>query len=546
MSDRTPELSVLIATHDRREMLLRCLGELDAQTLSAERFEIVVAIDGSTDGTAAAVRELALGPAVEVLELPKTGKAGVLNAAIEAARGDVCLFLDDDVIPSAGLVGEHLAAHLADRRTIGIGALTQVAPKRRDPYAETFAANWNARYAGLEAGSVDWGDVYGGNFSAPRADLLAVGGIDPELPAIEDLELGYRLWRHGCTPRYLPAATAVHDDDKPGAKVLAAEERYGAFCSRFVRKHPGTRRKLLGWFNEATAHEVLLRRLAIALRVPPARLVPLGNRLPRGARDLWFGFVHRYAFWHGALAEVPRAERRQLLGGVPVLMYHAFTAGEERDRWVVPGDTFARQMRLLALLRYRVITLDELAAALRAGGPLPRRGVVITIDDGYRDNLEVALPLLRRHRFPASLFLVSRRVGEANDWDTEGAPAGRPILGDAEIAELRAGGVHLGAHTRTHPVLSQLDDEQVREEIGGSRRDLEERLGEPIETLTYPFGVWDDRSLAATAEAGFLAACTTEARLTQTGDDPLLIPRIEIGGSDSILTFLRKVWMGGF
>src|SRR5262245_56834548 len=116
-------------------------------------------------------------------------------------------------------------------------------------------------------------------------------------------------------------------------------------------------------------------------------------------------------------------------------MYHAFGSEDEGDRYVISRRAFARQLRLLKLLRYRPIGFAELARTLEAGEAPPPRSVVITIDDGYADNLEIAKPLLRRRRFPATVFLVSKGIGGVNDWTHEGAVSGRRLLTEAEVKE---------------------------------------------------------------------------------------------------------------
>lgn len=540
-----PEISVLIATHNRRDLLERCLAAFDEQTQASSSFEVVVAVDGSTDGSAEMLSEVDRPYGLQVLKLEQGGQAAALNAAIEAARAPVCIFLDDDEVASPEFVATHLAAHAADPEVLGIGHLVQTPPADGNLFGTLFAEDWNARHEKLQRGEVDWADCYGGNFSAPRRTLQAVGGFSTGMDAVEDLDLSYRLSTAGCRPRYLPQAVAVHDDDKPPSRLLFEEERFGAFCAAFVREHPDARKRLVGWFHETSAREILLQRLLLTVRVRPSLLYELGAVLPPAARRTWFGFVARYAFWRGVRRGMTAEEWQRTTRGVPVLMYHAFTDSGERDRWVMPIRTFARQMALLSAMRYRVITLDALAAKLRAGETLPRRTAVITIDDGYRDNLELAYPVLRRHRFPATIFLVSRRIGEVNDWDASGAVSGRPLLSLEDIARLSADGIGFGAHTRTHPELPGLTDDQVPQEIGGSRRDLEDALVQKVDTLTYPYGLWDQRTVVAGREADLFAACTTEAKAAQLVDDPLLIPRIEIMASDPLRTFVRKLWFGG-
>lgn len=539
----SPELSVTLATHNRQLKLGRCLEALERQTLEPERFEVVVADDGSSDGTLAMLEGLETAFELKVLDLGKVGRVAARNAAVEAARGGICLVIDDDVVAEPELLAEHLEAHRAGP-VLGIGRMTQPSPEGRDWYAAAFADGWNDHFDRLERGGVDWTDAYSGNLSAPRETLLEVGGFR-ERTAGEDSEVGYLLERAGCAVRYLPRANAVHDDVKPGSRLIADSLRQGRGQLELLEEHPEMLPRLFGWFLATTRREVALRRAMLALRVPPRLLAGLGALLPgRGRRLVWFHFVSRYAFWLGVRAAVDRGRWQRMTRGVPVLMYHAFGRGDEGDRYVVPRRAFALQLRLLKLLGYRGIRFGELVADLRAGRLPPRRAVVITIDDGYRDNLELALPLLRRHGYPASIFPVSGCLGGVNDWSSGDALRGRPMLSWEEVAELRRQGVEVGAHTRNHTSLRGLPRERLVEEIAGSRADLEGRLGAPVASFAYPYGELDDEAVAATAEAGFAAACTVEPRLARLAEDPLRIPRVEVRSGDSLPRFLLNLLLG--
>jgi glycosyltransferase involved in cell wall biosynthesis len=309
----SPALSVLIATHNRRGMLERCLEALAAQEIDPAELEVIVADDGSTDDTVAALERLETPFELRVIEHDKAGKPVVLNAAIEAARGEVCLFIDDDVIASPRLVAEHLAAHRREPRTLGIGALVQQAPEEHDWFTETFTRAWNDHYAELRSRPARWTDCYGANFSAPRATLTEIGGFAGGVATVEDFDIAYRLVGTGLAVEFLPAADAVHDDQKPRARMLADLRREGAAYVEFVGRHPDTASELLDWAAAAGPLELRLRQLAIALRVPPALAAALGRFVPgQGRKMIWLHVVRRLAFWRSVRAATSRDQWQAL------------------------------------------------------------------------------------------------------------------------------------------------------------------------------------------------------------------------------------------
>jgi len=541
-----PELSVVVATHNRRELLLRCLQSLDAQEeVESESFEVIVADDGSTDGTRAAVEGLKTAFQLSYLRLEKAGQAAAQNAAVAAAVGRAVLFLDDDVIAGPRLVAEHLAAHRAHPHLLGVGHLEQRPRRGRDWYAQMFAKTWNRHYDELGERRLDWTACFGANLSVSRAAFQGAGGFATDLPVGEDMELAYRLERAGCEPRFLPVAKAVHDDQKSWRRLLADSHRQGSKQAALVERHPEMTAQLYGWFGATSRREVALRRALLALRMPPRALAPLGRLMPgAGRKEIWFHFVSRLAFWRAAREGLGAERWERVTRGVPVLMYHAFGERDEGDRYVISRRALSRQLRLLRLLGYRGVEFAEVADCLRERRLPPRRAIAITIDDGYRDNLEVAAPVLHHRGFPATIFLVSAKLGGVNDWTTDGALADRPLLSLEQARELRERGITLAAHTRTHPELPQESDEAVREQVRGSRQDLEQALGGEIATFAYPFGLFDERAVDAVEEAGFRGACTVEPRLVSLLDDPLRVPRIEVRAGESLPRFLLNVWLG--
>lgn len=295
----------------------------------------------------------------------------------------------------------------------------------------------------------------------------------------------------------------------------------------------------LGAFDEASVAQVALRRLLLALHVPPRLVFQLGKRdgLRRAAES--------YAYWHGVRRALGDRETwRRLTQGTTILMYHAFAVGGERpSRFVVSPRAFERQMRWVARRR-PVLGLDELIAHRRAGRLPPAGAVVVTIDDGYGDVRTEALRVLSSHGIAATLFVVTERMGQANRWEADGPLAGRPLVSWDDARELHREGLALGAHTRTHPILPELPRTEVEDEVAGSRADVAAALGEPVETFSYPFGRWDEPTAETVARAGFACAVSIRTGRNCAATPPYALRRVEIEGGDSFLRFRLAVAFG--
>jgi GT2 family glycosyltransferase len=301
------ELSVIVASHERRQLLRRCLDSLAAQTQDPATFEVVAVIDGSTDGTAEMAEGLETPYRLRVLSLEKGGHAAAQNAAIAVAEGTFCLLLDDDVVASPELVGAHIEALRENPKTIGIGALTQEPVVAKDWYAHAFARGWSEHYEDLESREARWTDCYGANVSFPRQTLLDLGGVSTDLPSAKDFDLAYRLFRAGCAPRYLPRAHGVHDDQKRSNKMLTDAQRQGSMHVELATRFPEAGSTLLDWPAGAGPRELALRRVAIGLHLPPGPLAWLGRFLPGdGRKMIWLHFVRRFAFWKGVRQSLTR------------------------------------------------------------------------------------------------------------------------------------------------------------------------------------------------------------------------------------------------
>jgi glycosyltransferase involved in cell wall biosynthesis len=302
-----PRASVLIATHNRVGRLTRCLQSLAGQEVDPTAFEVIVADDGSDDGSPAAIEALEMPFELQVLRLPKGGKSAAVNAAIERARGAVCILLDDDVIAVPGLIAAYLSEHEEHPMTLGLGSIHQQPVEGKDWYAHAFAAGWNRLYAERTGREAGWQDCFGANMSAPLAALKEAGGLR-DLPTAEDIELGYRLTKVGCTPRFVPAAHVVHDDQKPSTRMLAEMRLQGRTHVEVAREHPELRPTLFPWNRHRFRGERRLRMALVRIHTPARAMATLGPLVPRRYKSLWSGLIKDVAFWRGVREVVDDAE----------------------------------------------------------------------------------------------------------------------------------------------------------------------------------------------------------------------------------------------
>jgi peptidoglycan/xylan/chitin deacetylase (PgdA/CDA1 family) len=229
---------------------------------------------------------------------------------------------------------------------------------------------------------------------------------------------------------------------------------------------------------------------------------------------------------------------------IPILMYHNIAVvpdglGVYRSLYVSPA-AFARQMTLLRMFGYRGVSMAGAMPYLR--GERQGKVVVITLDDGYVDNLEAAMDVLRGHGFTATCYAVSGYLGQYNAWDDQKLGIRKPLMSADELHAWHAGGMEVGAHSRTHARLSQCDAPQLQDEIQGCKAELEDRLGIRITQFCYPYGDYDERVVRAAREAGYAAATTTDRGRADAGAADLWrLPRIQVARHHLLPQVMAKV-----
>jgi peptidoglycan/xylan/chitin deacetylase (PgdA/CDA1 family) len=222
------------------------------------------------------------------------------------------------------------------------------------------------------------------------------------------------------------------------------------------------------------------------------------------------------------------------------------TAGEIHDagQMCISVVRFREQLGALAAGGHPVADALDVASAIREGRSLDPRTVVITFDDGFKDLVTHALPVLDEFGFRATVFAVASAI-EGHPELLRNGYAG-PYLEAAEARQLAASGrVRFGAHGATHVRLRGLDPQALREETVGAKTRLEDALGVAVELYAYPFGAydaWDSHAREAVASAGYRAAFTSIVGPLRGSSDVMLLPRSRVSwiedraGFDALLS----------
>lgn len=218
------------------------------------------------------------------------------------------------------------------------------------------------------------------------------------------------------------------------------------------------------------------------------------------------------------------------MNGIPMLMYHELADGgrplcrpdEGYRRYCIGADAFGSQLDWLASNGFRGLSVSQ-AIGESGAGP----SVAITFDDGCETDLLHAAPRLARAGFGATFFVVSGWIGRSG------------YLTKAQLRELRSLGFEIGAHSRSHTYLSDLPARALHEEIAGSKADLEQLIGAPVDHFSCPGGRWSPAVAAVANEAGFRTVSTSRSGLMTPSSDLFILPRTAILDGMSLGEFAR-------
>ena len=262
---------------------------------------------------------------------------------------------------------------------------------------------------------------------------------------------------------------------------------------------------------------------------------------------------------------------------VPILTYH--NIGYGHDGFYVSPENFTKQMGYIKKNGYEVITLDELIRGIKDKKGFKRNKVVITFDDGYKDNFEYAYPVLKRFDFPATIFIITDLIDKSSmgvlkkflNWNEVIAISKEKItfgghtyiftmanhirgeekkfLNWNEVRIMSKDGVFFGAHTKSHFYLGSWllkDDEIALEEIAGSKKAIEQKIGMPVDYFCYPGGGFNAKAKELVIQAGYKGACTTNRGFAKFNSDVYELKRIKITNSDATKPFSFWAKLSGY
>ena len=222
----------------------------------------------------------------------------------------------------------------------------------------------------------------------------------------------------------------------------------------------------------------------------------------------------------------------RLFPGIRILMYHRVINCSNYDQLVVSLSHFEQQMAYLK--KYcRVISLDQAVDELNQG--IRKPGVVVTFDDGYLDNMENALPTLKKYNIPATIFITTAFCDQSLSHPRYSDDKQRVHLNWDEVRMLaEEPGITIGSHTISHPFLSRINADRSQTEIQDSKNIIEEKLGKAVNYFCYPSGDFLDKDVEFVKQAGYRAAVSVSPGLNRTLLSPFTLKRTEINDKDGI------------
>ena len=218
---------------------------------------------------------------------------------------------------------------------------------------------------------------------------------------------------------------------------------------------------------------------------------------------------------------------------IPVLMYHSIS--DDKSILSISPTKFMEQMKFLSKSGYNSINFNQIYKE-------NRKPIIITFDDGYKDNLINALPILKKYNFISTCFVVSDFIGKSNKWDQKKRSyVYKELLTKNDLVEWLRYGMSIGSHGKSHKSLTKLDEETIRSEIYDSKNEIQDFVGTNIDTFSYPFGQINKYSANTVKEIYNFGVTTVRSRFNTIKHKAHYIPRIHMSNDLSNFKIFLKL-----
>ena len=187
---------------------------------------------------------------------------------------------------------------------------------------------------------------------------------------------------------------------------------------------------------------------------------------------------------------------------VPILVYHSIGPAQNKKEtamqmhYRVTASTFEKQMKYLQDNKYHPISFFTYVDSLANNTKLPDKAIILSFDDGWKNQYKYAVPVLEKYNFPATFFIVTNyfnsNYGAYMNWDN--------------LKDLTAHNFEIGSHTKRHLILTKIDSKKLTDELTKSKKMLEDKLGIKVTTLAYPNYMQNATVREAVKSAGYLGA----------------------------------------
>jgi len=223
-------------------------------------------------------------------------------------------------------------------------------------------------------------------------------------------------------------------------------------------------------------------------------------------------------------------------GQASILMYHS--VGNNEAFFTVKPEEFNKQIEFLVRNKYNIISLQNLAQTLKNEKNIKKKTIILTFDDGYKDNYINVFPILKKYDLPATIFIATDYVGKTMK-NSKGVEIS--MLNWAEITDMsKSGLVEFGCHTASHRKLDLLVEEEIVREFSSSQNLIKEKLGKACDLLAYPYGKYNEKVLASAKEFFSAGVTVAEGNIGKRADI-LRLPMLAITSRRTWGQFLGKI-----